>query len=154
MKIAVMACVEMIGKSGINFNHLADIPTGVTPLVSSICFQMHWSQATLHPPKDHGSKASVEGIVFPGDSIAICDDVGTSGGSLVKGIEIANAAQLNVMDEVFVLMDREQGAREALAAVGKSLNALYTLRRALTYYDDGGTMPHNKYVECMEFLDR
>ena len=78
--------------------------------------------------KDHGTQDLVEGLA-PGESLAgkrviIIDDVATSGGSIIKAAELARAAGA-VVDTALVIVDREEGGREALAAAGiKLLSAL------------------------------
>ena len=59
-----------------------------------------------------------------GKHVIIVDDVATSGGSIVKAAEIARAAGA-VVDTALVIVDREEGGSEALAAAGiKLLSAL------------------------------
>jgi orotate phosphoribosyltransferase len=57
--------------------------------------------------KGHGQKKLVEGSVKPGESVAVVDDVCTTGGSTVKAIEAAREFGLQVA-QVIVLVDRQQ----------------------------------------------
>lgn len=75
--------------------------------------------------KEHGTGQAVEGLASlpPGTSVAVVEDTTTTGGSLLKAIERAKWAGLNVV-QVLTVVDREEGAREALAAAGYSLEWL------------------------------
>ena len=64
--------------------------------------------------KEHGSKERVEGRLHKGDRVAILDDVLTTGGSVISAIEAVEAAGATV-ERVVCIVDRLQGAREALA---------------------------------------
>jgi orotate phosphoribosyltransferase len=57
--------------------------------------------------KGHGQKKLVEGSVQPGETVAVVDDVCTTGGSTVKAIEAARDFGLKVA-QVIVLVDRQQ----------------------------------------------
>jgi orotate phosphoribosyltransferase len=78
-------------------------------------------------PKQHGTGKTVEGPFRAGDSIAIVEDVVTTGGSSLLAIERCEAVGLNVQG-VFAIIDRLEGGREALAARGYELTALFTIR--------------------------
>lgn len=68
-------------------------------------------------PKDHGTKQWIEGSAEPGDTVAVVDDVVTSGGSVIKAIERCRAEGLRVA-KVIVLVDREE--RSGLANIRES----------------------------------
>ena len=71
--------------------------------------------------KDHGTQDLVEGLMagesLTGQRVMIVDDVATSGGSIVKAAEAARQAGATV-DCALVIIDREEGATEALAPHG------------------------------------
>ncbi|MCX5893852.1 MAG: orotate phosphoribosyltransferase, partial [Deltaproteobacteria bacterium] len=66
--------------------------------------------------KEHGAGGLVVGAVKPGDRVAILEDVVTTGGSTLKAIAAARDFGLEV-DRVLILVDRQEGGREAVAAV-------------------------------------
>ncbi len=90
---------------------------GADPLanaLSVISFQKGRPVKSLIVRKDakaHGTKSAVEGNVKPGDTVAILDDVITTGGSTITAIEQAKQAGL-IIDRVIALIDREEGGRE------------------------------------------
>jgi orotate phosphoribosyltransferase len=78
--------------------------------------------------KDHGTKEVVEGLAT-GESLAgrrllLVDDVATTGGSVIKAIEAARAAG-GVVEDALVIVDRQEGGTEALAAIGVKLASVF-----------------------------
>lgn len=80
-------------------------------------------------PKGHGTTQQIEGLAnfAPGSKVCIVEDTTTTGGSLLKAVEIARAAELDVV-QCITIVDRQEGAAEAIAAAGYALEAL--VRRA------------------------
>jgi orotate phosphoribosyltransferase len=65
--------------------------------------------------KSHGTKEMVEGMVRPGDRVAVVDDVLTTGGSVLQAIQEVEKLGAKIV-AVLCIVDRLEGAREALAA--------------------------------------
>ncbi len=81
--------------------------------------------------KGHGSKRYVEGIASPkGVRCVVLDDVCTTGGSTVQAIERVKAAGMEVLGAC-CMVDREQGACEAITSLGYEFDALFTMRELL-----------------------
>jgi orotate phosphoribosyltransferase len=76
--------------------------------------------------KEHGAGGLVVGDVKPGDQVVILEDVITTGGSTLKAIAAAREFGLQVL-EVLVLVDRQEGGLEAVAAVVPRLRSVFTL---------------------------
>jgi orotate phosphoribosyltransferase len=77
--------------------------------------------------KAHGTGKFVEGPFQEGESIAIVEDVVTTGGSSLLAIERCEAVGLKVT-RVLAIIDRLEGGREAFAARGFELSTLFTVR--------------------------
>ena len=77
----------------------------------------------LHPGRDEDS---IEGVYTPGQTAIIMDDLVTGGGSIAETAEALREAGLIVRD-AFVLVDRQQGARERLKRMGINMRAALTL---------------------------
>ncbi len=75
--------------------------------------------------KGHGKKDVIIGNVR-GKRVLLIEDVTTSGGSALYGIEALRAAGANV-DRVVTVVDREQGAAAMLATHGALLVSLVTV---------------------------
>jgi len=78
-------------------------------------------------PKGHGVGRHVVGVenLAPGAKVCMVEDTTTTGGSLLKAIEHAQAAGLQVI-QVITVVDRQEGATELLADAGYTLTALCT----------------------------
>jgi orotate phosphoribosyltransferase len=117
---------EVIGVGGMTL--------GADPIA---CAAAAWSEARLGRPvhaflirkeqKEHGTKQAVEGLVNlgPGSAVCVVEDTTTTGGSLLKAVEAAEAAGLRVV-QCLTVIDRSEGAAEAVAARGYTLEALVT----------------------------
>ena len=78
--------------------------------------------------KDYGAQLQVEGL-GPDESLVgrravIVDDVATTAGSIIKALDAARAAGA-VVETAMVLVDRQEGGTENLAAVGVKLQSLF-----------------------------
>jgi orotate phosphoribosyltransferase len=76
--------------------------------------------------KTHGTGGLVVGDVQSGDRVVIVEDVITTGGSTLKAIKGARDFGLEVV-QVLILVDREEGGREAVAAVVPQVAAVFRL---------------------------
>lgn len=70
--------------------------------------------------KDHGTGRQIEGHCTAGSRVAVLDDVVTKGGSIVRAVEAVRAAGADPVIAL-ALVDREQGGRETLEALGVPL---------------------------------
>ena len=77
--------------------------------------------------KGHGTGRLVEGPLDPGQSVAILDDVATTGGSSLQAVSAVEAMGAKVAC-VIVVLDRLEGAADAFAAKGLPFYALTTIR--------------------------
>lgn len=73
--------------------------------------------------KKHGAQRHVEGHLPEGGTVAIVDDVITTGGSILRAIEVVEVAGCKV-GKVVVLLDRNQGGSEEVRKKGYNLTAL------------------------------
>lgn len=81
--------------------------------------------------KGHGRKRYIEGIAsLPGVRCVVLDDVCTTGGSTLQAIERVRAAGMQILG-VCCMVDREQGAGEAITDLGYEFDALFTMRELL-----------------------
>jgi orotate phosphoribosyltransferase len=77
--------------------------------------------------KGHGTGQLVEGPLEPGSTVAIVDDVATTGGSAFQAVAAVKALDCRVA-RVIVVLDRLEGATEAFAARGLDFRPLVTIR--------------------------
>jgi orotate phosphoribosyltransferase len=77
-------------------------------------------------PKEHGTGKRVEGDARPGDRVVIVEDVITTGKSTLQAIAAAREFGLEVV-KVLILVDRQEGGREAVAKVVPQVEAVFTM---------------------------
>jgi orotate phosphoribosyltransferase len=86
-------------------------------------------------PKKHGTMLWIEGDVKRGDKVLITEDVITTGNSTKMAIQRAKKCGLKVMG-VIVLIDRQEGGREAIEEMGLPFKALLTKEEIFRAYRD------------------
>jgi orotate phosphoribosyltransferase len=84
-------------------------------------------------PKSHGTMQLIEGNVKKGDRVVIVDDVITTGKSTIEAITRAEEAGLNIV-KVLALIDRQEGGREAIGALGYKLDSVITKDEVMNQY--------------------
>ena len=81
--------------------------------------------------KEHGRKRRIEGLAQPeGMHCVVVDDVCTTGGSTVEAVLAVREAGMRVLGTCCVV-DREQGAADALGSLECEFFSLFTMRELL-----------------------
>lgn len=75
--------------------------------------------------KDHGRGKRIEGNFEAGQQVIVVDDVITTGGSTLKAIDAIEAEGGKVV-AALVLVDREEGGREAIESRGVPVYSFFT----------------------------
>jgi orotate phosphoribosyltransferase len=108
---------------------------GADPLASAVAFASFLEGEPVDAfivrkePKGHGTGQWIEGrkTIPDGSRVVVLEDVITTGGSAAKAIERCRAESLQVVG-CFALVDRGEGGREAIEAMGVPVEALFTRR--------------------------
>lgn len=80
--------------------------------------------------KEHGTRQSIEGNFAAGDPVVVVEDVLTTGGSALQAIDAIRGAGGRILG-VLVVVDRQQGGRQAVEASGFRVVALTTTQTIL-----------------------
>ena len=96
------------------YDMLAGMELGAVPLVVALALETDIPYVIIRKEKrEHGTGKQIEGGEVKGKSVLIVEDVTTSGGSVVKTIQILRENQA-VVEKVLAVVDREAGAKETL----------------------------------------
>lgn len=112
------------------FDTVAGVAVGGVPLAVAVSLASGRPYAIIRPAeKTHGKAGKIIGDVS-GKHVLLVEDVTTSGGSALYGIDVLRAAGADIKS-VVVVVDREEGARELLAKAGITLLPLVTIGEIL-----------------------
>ena len=145
---ALMA--EAVGHCRVD--RIAGIPYAGLPL--AVATSLAGGVPLVYPrreEKDYGTKRRIEGAFTPGEHVVVIDDIITDGASKFEAIEPLESAGLVVRDLV-ILIDREQGGRELLAARGYVLHAVLTISQCFDEGERAGLAPVDLIQRSREFL--
>jgi uridine monophosphate synthetase len=137
---------------GLTFDRLAALPYAALPIATALSIQTGFPM--IYPrkeTKEYGTQAEIEGEFRPGERVVIIDDLTTTGSSKFEAIQKLVNAGLEVED-VVVLIDRQSGAREALASKGIHLRAVLTLTDLLDYWEATDRIPYGQIIATRTFL--
>jgi orotate phosphoribosyltransferase/uridine monophosphate synthetase len=146
--------MAMRNKPVADFDLLAGVPIGGLHIATALSLQMR-SPLLYARPGDarEEERPHIEGIYRPGQTALLVDDLATGGGSLVDTATRLRRAGLYVRDAV-VLIDREQGARRRLDAIGVRLHAMLTMENMLTYLHSTRKLADEEYRRAIRYLER
>ncbi len=112
-------------------DRLAAIPMAGLPIGVALSLTMDVPLIYPRPQvKDHGIGRFIEGTYAPGETVLVIDDVLTRAHSKLAAISLLEAVQLKVTD-LLVVIDRQMGGAEALAAKGYRVHTILTLQEVL-----------------------
>ncbi|NQU77892.1 hypothetical protein HQ544_04315 [Candidatus Falkowbacteria bacterium] len=143
---------------------LADIPYGGSPIATALSIATGIPQITPRKEvKDYGVRATVLGNFRRHNRVLVVDDLVTRAHSKEEAIKTLEAAEfpgdpptpadLTVRD-VLVVVDREQGAQEQLAANGRRLHAIFKARELFRILLGCDLITRNEYDESLAYLDQ
>jgi orotate phosphoribosyltransferase len=101
--------------------------------------------------KGYGTKRRIEGLFTAGERVVLIDDIITDGASKFEAIEPLEGAGLVVKDLV-ILIDREQGGRELLAAKGYALHSVLTISQCFATLERTGVVDADLLQQSRDFL--
>jgi orotate phosphoribosyltransferase len=103
---------------------------GAVPVVSAVAAVSHLKGFPIDAffvrkaQKEHGARETMDGHLRDGAEVLMVDDVATTGGSILKAIEGMEGHGAYVR-RALVVVDREEGAVQNLAAQGINLAAFF-----------------------------
>lgn len=139
----------------LQFDLLAGIPIAATPLVSSLSDRLGIGMVTPRTDaKTHGTGARIDGLLDSdkGKTAVLIDDLVTRADSKLEAARILTDHGL-IVNDIVVLIDRNQGGREQLAADGFDLHAALTMDTMLDFYVRVEKLSLKRYRDIIDRLD-
>jgi|TARA_B110000014_G_scaffold154390_1_gene108173 orotate phosphoribosyltransferase len=110
-----------------SFHSLVSVPTGGLVVAASLATEIVKPLIYVRKQaKEHGTGKAVEGVTCQDMKLLMIEDVVTSGGSVINAIKSIKEEKMVVTDACAVV-DRMEGATEALLAEGIKLHSLLTI---------------------------
>jgi orotate phosphoribosyltransferase len=124
---------EEVKQFGVTIDGVGGLTLGADPIATATSIAAQLEGVNVHAfiirkePKGHGTGQWLEGRknLPPGSKVVIVEDVTTTGGSSMKAVERAREEGLEVVG-IVTLVDREEGAREAIEGAGEVLRTVFT----------------------------
>jgi orotate phosphoribosyltransferase len=143
--------INEIGRDKID--KILGVPTAGVPFATVVSQKLgipliYYRQAR----KEHGVRKKVEGILDRNDRVLVVDDLITTGESVIEAAEVVRD-QGGVVNEMVVLLDREQGGQQRLRSCRIEPHVLFKISDAMAWLhnvgliDDGIFETLKKYIE-------
>lgn len=126
------------------------IPTGGLVWASVLAYSLTKPLVyTRKEVKHHGREKMVEGLLTPGERVLVIDDVVTSGKS-ISNAATSLRAEGGVVEDVLVLLDREEGGEEHLRKEGLRLHSVAKISAIATKLFDIQAINKSQYDGIVE----
>ena len=110
---------------------IAGMELGAVPLAAALSLETDTPFLMIRKKKKgHGTGGRIEGELGKGEKVVVVEDVTTTGGSSIETVEVLRDAGA-IVDKVLVVVDREEGAKEALEDIDVELVPLVTASELL-----------------------
>jgi orotate phosphoribosyltransferase len=118
---------ELASRLPAGVQRLAGPVLGAVPLVTAVSLRTGVPSVIVRVdrPKEYGTARRFEGKLEPGERVLLLEDVVTTGGAALSAVDVLREAGAEVLGAL-VVVDREEGGREAFTAAGVPLQALFT----------------------------
>lgn len=134
------------------FDRLAAIPYAGLPI--GVAVALETGLPLIYPrkeTKDYGTARLIEGEYRAGETVLLVDDLITRGTAKIESLKPLLDEGL-IINAVLVLIDREQGGREELAARGVALHAVFTLSQMLDALVESGRLTAARREDVLAWL--
>jgi orotate phosphoribosyltransferase len=128
------------------------VPTAGVPFATMVSQKLgipliYYRQAR----KEHGVRKKIEGTLGRNDRVLIVDDLITTGESVIEAADVVRD-QGGVVNELVVLLDREQGGRERLRSSRIEPHALFKISDAMDWLHNVGLIGDKIYETVKEYI--
>nr|P0CL78.1 RecName: Full=Orotate phosphoribosyltransferase; Short=OPRT; Short=OPRTase [Pyrococcus abyssi]AAL99354.1 orotate phosphoribosyltransferase [Pyrococcus abyssi] len=124
LKLIAKMIKEESRKLGIEYDKVAGPELGAVPIATALSLETNKPLLIIRKKrKEHGTGKLIEGEISPGDRVLLVEDVTTTGGSVIRAAKILKEHEAEVVG-IFVVVDREEGAKENIEKEGFKLYPL------------------------------
>jgi orotate phosphoribosyltransferase len=102
--------------------------------------------------KEHGVRKKVEGTLERNDRVLIVDDLITTGESVIEAAEVLRD-QGGVVNELVVLLDREQGGQQRLRSSRIEPHVLFKISDAMTWLHQVSLISDEIYEMVRQYIE-
>lgn len=143
--------INEIGREKID--KILGVPTAGIPFATVVSQKLglpliYYRQAR----KEHGVRKKIEGILERNDRVLIVDDLITTGESVIEGSEVIRD-QGGVVNELVVLLDREQGGQENLRASRIEPHVLFKISDAMAWLHSVGLIEDEIFDTIRHYIE-
>ena len=140
-----------IGKDKID--RILGVPTAGVPFATVVSQKLglpliYYRQAR----KEHGVRKKIEGILERNDRVLVVDDLITTGESVIEAAEVVRD-QGGVVNELVVLLDREQGGQQRLRSSRIEPHVLFRISDAMTWLHAVGLIEDKIYETLKKYIE-
>ncbi len=108
---------------------------GAVPIATATSLISHKPMLMIRKKKkDYGTSKQIEGELLEDDKVVIVEDVTTTGGSLIKAIDVIEDNGGNIT-QAFVIVDRQEGAQDTFDERGIIFKPLLTISEFRKYIE-------------------
>ena len=118
---------------------IGGLTLGADPIADAVAYTSYLKKKPVEAfvvrktAKAHGTMQWIEGNIKAGDRVVIVDDVITTGKSTIEAINRSQEAGLDIVS-IIALVDRQEGGRESIEALGFRVDAVVTREEVMEHY--------------------
>jgi len=150
--------LALVGKAmsaraaGLTYHRIAGLPYAGLPI--GVAMSLAGGRPLIYPrkeAKDYGTKKLIEGEFKAGERVLVVDDVITSGGAKLEALVPLREAGL-VVEDVLVVVDRQERGGRVLADAGIRLHSVLTVRTLFTHLQASGAVGEQDMRRAIDFV--
>ncbi|XP_053213803.1 uncharacterized protein LOC128397142 [Panonychus citri] len=136
----------------LEFDHICGVPLTAIPF-ATIISDNHDVPMLMRrsAPKTYGTKSMIDGEFKSGDKVMVCEDIITSGSSIMETIESLKSVGL-VVENACVFVDREQKGKDNLLKSGIKVRSFLKISDILNRLVEKGIMEENEKIKITNWL--
>ena len=111
-----------------NVDRIAGAELGAVPLAAATSMACNKPCVFVrNQKKDYGTAKQIEGVLNPGETVMLVEDVLTTGGQVLEAAQALKDAGARI-DRIVAVIDRLEGARRNIENAGYAFEALFDVK--------------------------